>query len=167
MVPVSRPSVNNSVFSISFLITWPTKLKLRRVILDIGAQSRSVPDFAISSQEALWGARFLKSSIFISSFIAWPTKLKHCRVILDIGAHSHSVPDFAILQEARLWKSSNRFTAYSIHPIELELDRMIRDISPEAEFFDFIPRGRCGGAPLAIHKSVHGLQFLCDSAETW
>ena len=31
-------------FSISFLITCPTKLELCRVILDIGAQSRSVPD---------------------------------------------------------------------------------------------------------------------------
>ena len=32
-----HPSVNNVFFSISSLITWPTKLKLRRMIPDIGA----------------------------------------------------------------------------------------------------------------------------------
>ena len=52
-------------------------------------------------------------------------------------------------------------------------------------YFDFVPRGavgaekqleavfrfrskvRCWGAPFAIYKSVHSLQFLCDWAETW
>ena len=59
-----RPSVHLSVrpsirpltilfFTISSLITWPTKLEVGRLILDIGAHSRSVPDFVISSQEAL------------------------------------------------------------------------------------------------------------------
>ena len=52
------PPVNNSVFSLSSLITWPTNLKLCRVILDIGTQSRSVPDFAIFPQGALWGHAF-------------------------------------------------------------------------------------------------------------
>ena len=41
--------------SISFVITWPTELKIYRMILDIDAHSRSVPDFAISAQGALWG----------------------------------------------------------------------------------------------------------------
>ena len=60
-------------FSISSLITWPTKLKLCRVLLDIVAHSRSVPHFAISSQ----GARLLKSSISISSRIT-------CNLIISL-----------------------------------------------------------------------------------
>ena len=46
-----------SSISISF-ITWPTRLKPCRVILDIGAHSRSVLDFATSSKGALEGAPF-------------------------------------------------------------------------------------------------------------
>ena len=65
-----RPSVSNFVFSISFLITWPTKLKLRRVILDIGAQSRSVPDFAVSSQRALWGRAFEIFNFYLFFYVA-------------------------------------------------------------------------------------------------
>ena len=48
-----------SSISIFSLITWPTKLKLRRMILGVGAHSRSVPDFVISSQRALRRARLL------------------------------------------------------------------------------------------------------------
>ena len=55
----------------------------------------------------------------------------------------------------RLLKSSNRFTAYSIHPIELKLGRMTLDLSPhnlaESEFL-LPPKRWCGGAHLAIHN---------------
>ena len=58
--PSGRPSIRllTILFSISSLITWPTELKFCIVILDIGAQSRSVPDFAISSQGRCRGAPF-------------------------------------------------------------------------------------------------------------
>ena len=60
--PFIRPFVHPSIrllrilfFPISSLITWPTKLKLCRGILDISAHSCSGPDFAISSHGArLW-----------------------------------------------------------------------------------------------------------------
>ena len=41
------------------------RVELCRMIIDVGAHSRSVPDFAISSQVALWGARILKSTVLI------------------------------------------------------------------------------------------------------
>ena len=52
--PSGRPSIRllTILFSISSLITWPTELKFCIVILDIGAQSRLVPDFVISSEWA-------------------------------------------------------------------------------------------------------------------
>ena len=48
--PSVHPSVNNSVFL--FPPYYMAKLKLCRVILDISAHNRSVPDFAISTQVA-------------------------------------------------------------------------------------------------------------------
>ena len=76
-------------FSISAcsLITWPIELKLRRMILDIGARSHSVGDFEI----AFHGARLSKPSISIiyNSIITWPTELEFCRLILAVSAHSH------------------------------------------------------------------------------
>ena len=51
--PSFHPSVKNSAFSISSLITWPTKLKLCKMLRDIGAHSRSVPDFATTTHGAL------------------------------------------------------------------------------------------------------------------
>ena len=99
----------------------------------------------------------------------WLTKLKLCRVILDIGVQSRSVPDFVIsslLFGGCLLKSSNQFRAHSIHPIELELDRMILDISllncSKLFFFDFHSKVHCGGVLLAIYNWVHSLQFLCN-----
>ena len=70
------------------------------MILDIGAQSRSVPDFTISSQGRC-GCAPLKSSISISSLITLPTELKLCRLIIDVSAHSRSVPDSAISSRRR------------------------------------------------------------------
>ena len=63
-------------------------------------------------------------------------------MILDIGAQSRPIPDSAIIARsqifrfspggavgARLLKLSNRFTAYSIYPIELKLGMKILDIN--------------------------------------
>ena len=52
-----------------------------------------------------------------------------------INPHNRSASDYSIsfqgaLLGARYLKSSNRFTAYSIYPIELKFDRLILDISP-------------------------------------
>ena len=58
--------------------------------------------------------------------------------------------------EARLSKYSNRLTGYRFHPIELKLDRMILGTrTHNLSEPDFFPRGRCGGAPLEIFKSIH------------
>ena len=59
--------------SVSSLITWPTKLKFCRMILDTTAQSRSVPDFAIFCQGALWGRAFWNLQ-FPSGASALPTQ---------------------------------------------------------------------------------------------
>ena len=63
-----------------------------------------------------------------------------------------------------------RFTAYSSHPIDPNLGRMILDVSSLNRFkldFSISPRKRWGGAPLEIFKLFHSLQFLRDGAETW
>ena len=60
-----------------------------------------------------------------------------------------------------LLKSSNRFTAYSIYPIERKLDRMIVEISSQLlrdGLFDS-PKRRCGGAHLEIFKSIRSQLF--------
>ena len=41
-----------STICFSSIVTWPIELEFRKMILNIGVQSRSVPDFAISSQGA-------------------------------------------------------------------------------------------------------------------
>ena len=121
---------DNSVFSIFFLITWPTELKLCRIILDIGTHSGSVSDFAISSR----GARFLESSISISYLITWPPELKLYRMLLDMSAHSRSVFDFAISSQGALWgrllESSISISSLITWPPELKLKKL---------FFDFFP----------------------------
>ena len=90
-----------SSISISSLITWPNELKLCRVILDIGAHSRSVPDFAISFQGALWEAHLLKSSNRYTAHSSHPIELKLGRMIPDINLHNRSELDFSIsFQEA-------------------------------------------------------------------
>ena len=66
---------------------------------------------------------------------------------------------------ARLSKYSNRSTAYSSHPIELKLVRVILGISPLDRFASdcsIFPRGAMGGAPVEIFKSNHGMQFVSD-----
>ena len=80
-----HPSVKNSVYSIS-IITWPTEWKLCRMILDIGAHSRSVPGFAISLQRALlgrgsWNLQFL-TLLLLRGRLSW-----NCSMILDNCAH--------------------------------------------------------------------------------
>ena len=69
---------------------------------------------------------------------------------------------------ARLLEFPNRFTAYSIHPIELELDSMILDISPlnrsKQDFSISFQRALWGRASCNLEI---GLQFLRDGAETW
>ena len=52
-------------------------------------------------------------------------------------------------------KSSNLFTAYSIHPIELKLCRMIVDINPHnlgSGFFHFLKGGAVGARFLQFTK---------------
>ena len=139
-------------FSISFL-TWPTELKLCRMILDIGAQARSVPGFAISSQGALRGACLLKSSNRFTAYSIHAIELKLDRRILDISSLRWK-PDFSIafqkvLWGARLLKSSNQFTAHNSYAIELKLSRMLLDISPYNRFQSDSPvfsQGCCWGA---------------------
>ena len=64
---------------------------------------------------------------------------------------------------ARLLQSSNRFTAYSIYPIELKHCRMILDFSLHdvsgTDFSIFLP-GALRGAPLEIVKSIRRLVFI-------
>ena len=54
---VESPSVRllTSVFSLSSLITWPTKLELCRMILDIDAYSRTCPRIRPSPWFVYWG----------------------------------------------------------------------------------------------------------------
>ena len=115
--------------SISFLITWPNKLELRRMILDIGADSRAVLDFFDFLPGGAVLSRLLKSPNRFRAYTSHAIELKLGRVILDISPYNRSEPDFSIsFQGGRLLKTLNRFTSHSIHPIELELDRMIVNI---------------------------------------
>ena len=99
-----RPSVRllTVLFSsISSFITWPTKLKLCRVILDIGAHSRSVPDFAILLPG---GSTFRNIHIDSQPTSSYPIELKLGRMILDISSHNWSKPNFSI----SLWGRASR-----------------------------------------------------------
>ena len=155
------------------LITWPTELNFRRMIVTIGVQNRSVPDFAISSQGGAVVARLSKSSNSFSS-ITGPTKLKLCRMILHVGAHSRPASDFAISSRGALRGGAILEIFKSIHsyiscPIELKLGRMILDTSPlnrSVPDFSISSGGRCGDAPLANYKSIYSLQFVSDRFET-
>ena len=80
-----RPSVNNSVFSIFSRNTWPTKLKLCRMILDISAQSPCFCDFLPGG--AVGRAHF-------EIYSSYPIELKLGRMILVISPHNRSVWDF-------------------------------------------------------------------------
>ena len=65
------------------------------MILDVGAHSRSVPDFAISSQGRCGGVPLETSNRF-TAYSSYPIELKLDRMILDTGPHNRSEPDFSI-----------------------------------------------------------------------
>ena len=141
--------------------------ELCRMILDISPHNRSKLDFSIPIQGGAVDARLLKSSNRFTTYSSYTIELNFGKMILDISPHNRSEPDFLISIEGALCplQYSNRFTAYSTYAIELNFGRMIVDISPHNRSepdFRCLPRGRCGGAPLAIIKSIHSLQFLCD-----
>ena len=90
-------------------------------------------------------------------------------MILDIGAHSRLIPDFAIFPPGVamgvcLLKHSIRFTAYSSHPIELKLGRMIH-VDPHKHSepdFSISFHGAPWVRALVIFKSIHSHQFFRD-----
>ena len=143
-----------SSISISSLITWPTKLKLYRMLLDVGAHSRSVPDFSIPSQGAGWRV-LLKFSNRFTAYNFHPIELKRDCMILDISSLHRSKSDvFDFLPggavRVRRLNSFNRLTDYSFHPIELKLNRMIPDIS--RRFFSILTLGDVG-TPVEISQT--------------
>ena len=133
-----------SSISTSSVIIWPTKSKLCRIIVVIGAQIGSVPDC-----DFLPGGALLEISNRSTVYSSHARELKLGRMILDVSPHNRSTSDFSILSRgawgARLSKSSNRFTAYSSGAIELKFGRMILDISPHngsTSEFPILSRGR-------------------------
>ena len=131
-----RPSVHQSIRLLPILLFLPPpllrgqlslqlkfKLKLCRVILDNGAQSRSVPDFVISSQGALWGARLLQYSNRLTAYSSYPIKRKLDRTVLDVSPLDCSAS-------------------------ACKLDRILLDISPldcSASACSISPRDRASG----------------------
>ena len=140
------------------------------MILDVGAHSRSNPDFAISFQGVLSRARLFKSSNRFTAYSSYSIELKLDRMIPDINPHNRWKLDFfdfltGCAVGLRPFKSLNRFTAYSIHPIRLKLSRMIPTRQQSAQscgFFDFFTGSAVGDAPLEIFQLDHSSQFLCN-----
>ena len=143
-------------------------------LLDIGAQSRSLPDLCDFHHGGAMGARHLKAPISISSLITWPIMLK---LLNDTGhwcaeSLSPSFCDFLLggAVGARLLKSSISISFLITWPTKLKLCRIILDVGAHSRSVPDIAissQGRCKGAPLEIFKSIHTLQFLSDWTETW
>ena len=86
-----------------------------------------------------------------TGFSSYQIELTLDRMILD-SLHNRWKSDFGIFFQgssavgARLLKSSNQFTAYIFHLIELKLGRMMLDISPHNRFepdFSVLFQGGC------------------------
>ena len=87
-----RTRLLNTIISIIFSpITWPTKLKLCRMILDVGAHNRCPPILRFPP-----GARLLKSSNRFTAYNFYPTELKLDMMIPVINPHNRSKLDFSI-----------------------------------------------------------------------
>ena len=118
----------------------PIEMKLDSMILDISPLDRFASNCSIFSRGA-WGTRLLKNSNRFTAYSSYPIKLKLGRMALDISPLDRSEPNFSISFQgavgARLlqfttrftayisFKFSNRFTTYSIYPLDLELDMII------------------------------------------
>ena len=162
------------------------------MISHVGARSRSVPEFAISSQGVLWGRASwylqIDSQPTISIRLSWNSigRYRH-QSARSLGGGCFDFLSHGALK-VRFLKYLNRSTAYSTHPIELKLDRMILDVSSLNPFkldfsisfqgaqwerascrriFQFFPQEVLWGTSLQIFRLIYTLQFLRDWAETW
>ena len=84
--------------SISSLITWPTMLKLCRMVRKV-AQSliwRYLRAGAVGARLLIYSNRFTAYSFYL-------IEPKFCNMILGISPHSHLQPDFSISFHGKLW----------------------------------------------------------------
>ena len=67
------------------------------MILDISPHNLAKEDFSISSEEVLWGARLLRSSIRFAAHSSYAIEVKLSEMILGNIPHNRSEPFGAIL----------------------------------------------------------------------
>ena len=147
-----------------FYYIHPNELNISRMILDISRHNLAEPDFSISSQEVLWGR------LWDLPIDSKPTDLMRLSWN-SAGWYRLSVRRLARSQifrfpqkgavGARLSKFSNRFTAYSIYPIELKLSKIIPSYQSAQSVWAGYFRCRGEGQNFKIFCGRHLCMFPC------
>ena len=99
--------------------SYPIKLKLGRMILDISPQNCPSRIFRSPSRWRCGGAFFANLNRF-TAYSPYVIELKLCRMIQNIRPHNRSASEFSIYSRrccggARPLKFSNRFTDINLH----------------------------------------------------